>query len=138
MRAACSQSPSWNHSTAQVKADLQAGRYRKAYDEFDRILKKDANTRMPCIAAGSDDEGTVLHCCLPFTSAIGRATWRPRCRPMMTGLTQTNDPFLRIVDRENMDRILEEQRLSLSGVVDQETAVRVGNLMGAQAVLMGP
>jgi len=36
-----------------------------------------------------------------------------------------------------MDRILEEQRLGLSGVVDEQTAVRVGNLMGAQAVLMG-
>jgi len=36
-----------------------------------------------------------------------------------------------------MDRILEEQRLGLSGVVDQATAVQVGNLMGAQAVLMG-
>ena len=36
-----------------------------------------------------------------------------------------------------MDRILEEQRLSLSGVVDEQTAVRVGNLICAHAVLMG-
>ncbi|HNU57968.1 MAG TPA: CsgG/HfaB family protein, partial [Flavobacteriales bacterium] len=47
------------------------------------------------------------------------------------------DPFLKVVDRENLDRILEEQRLSLSGVVDEQTAVRAGNIMGAQAVLMG-
>ena len=55
----------------------------------------------------------------------------------MTALTETNDPFLKVVDRENLQRILEEQRLSLSGVLDEQTAVRVGNLMGAQAVLMG-
>ncbi|HRH38691.1 MAG TPA: CsgG/HfaB family protein, partial [Flavobacteriales bacterium] len=55
----------------------------------------------------------------------------------MTALTETNDPFLKVVDRENMERILAEQRLSLSGVVDEQTAVRVGNLIGAQAVLMG-
>ncbi|MBK7296277.1 MAG: hypothetical protein IPI91_06270 [Flavobacteriales bacterium] len=55
----------------------------------------------------------------------------------MTALTETKDPFLKIVDRENMERILEEQRLGLSGVVDEQTAVRVGNLMGAKAVLMG-
>ena len=41
------------------------------------------------------------------------------------------------VYRENIDRILAEQRLGLSGVVDEQTAVQVGNLMGAQAVLMG-
>ncbi|MBK7754080.1 MAG: hypothetical protein IPI41_16150 [Flavobacteriales bacterium] len=41
------------------------------------------------------------------------------------------------MDRENIERILEEQRLGLSGVVDEQTAVRVGNLIGAQAVLMG-
>jgi len=55
----------------------------------------------------------------------------------MTALIDAKDPFLKVVDRENLERILEEQRLSLSGVVDEQTAVRVGNLMGAQAVLMG-
>ncbi|MCU0320526.1 MAG: CsgG/HfaB family protein, partial [Flavobacteriales bacterium] len=55
----------------------------------------------------------------------------------MTAIVETKDPFLKVVDRENIDRILEEQRLGLSGVVDEQTAVRVGNLIGAQAVLMG-
>ena len=47
--------------------------------------------------------------------------------------------FTKVMDKNSAykDRILEEQRLGLSGVVDEQTAVRVGNLIGAQAVLMG-
>jgi tetratricopeptide (TPR) repeat protein len=121
------------------QADLQAGRYRKAYDEFDRILNKDANYKDAArLRQEAVTKGQYSIAVVPFTSAIGRADMASKVQAhVMTGLTQTRDPFLRIVDRENMDRILEEQRLGLSGVVDQETAVQVGNLMGAQAVLMG-
>ena len=121
------------------QADLQAGRYRKAYGEFDRILQKDASYKdAASLRQQAVTKGQYSVAVVPFTSAIGRADVASKVQAhVMTGLTQTRDPFLRIVDRENMDRILEEQRLGLSGVVDQETAVQVGNLMGAQAVLMG-
>src|SRR5690606_39149963 len=56
---------------------------------------------------------------------------------MTAALTDVNDPFIRVVDRDNIQRILEEQRLGMSGVVDETTAVSAGKLMGAQAVIMG-
>jgi len=75
---------------------------------------------------------------LPFTGSAAQRSPTAKVQAYaMTALTETKDPFLKIVDRENMERILEEQRLGLSGVVDEQTAVRVGNLMGAKAVLMG-
>lgn len=121
------------------KADLEKGLYRKAYSEFDRIMEKDpgykdaARLRQEAVTKGQYSIAVV-----PFTTTGRREDVASRLQAqVMTGLTSTRDPFLRIVDRENMERILEEQRLGLSGVVDEQTAVRVGNLMGAQAVLMG-
>jgi curli biogenesis system outer membrane secretion channel CsgG len=122
------------------KADLAAGAFRKAYASLDGVVKKDAAykdasaLRQECLTKG---QFTIA--VLPFTSGTARkvdVSSKVQAYAM-TALTETNDPFLKVVDRENLQRILEEQRLSLSGVLDEQTAVRVGNLMGAQAVLMG-
>jgi curli biogenesis system outer membrane secretion channel CsgG len=49
----------------------------------------------------------------------------------------SNDPFIQVVDRDNIQKILDEQKLGMSGVVDESTAVSAGKLLGAQAVVMG-
>mgnify|MGYP000881690042 CR=1 FL=1 len=41
-----------------------------------------------------------------------------------------------VVDRTAVDQILREQEFSYSGVVDQATAVSLGRLLGAEAVMM--
>ena len=121
------------------KADLEAGNYRKSYDALNKVVTKDSGykdasaLRQECLTKG---QFTIA--VLPFTSERKGDAMASKVQAYaMTELTSTGDPFLKVVDRENIDRILEEQRLSLSGVVDEQTAVRVGNLMGAQAVLMG-
>lgn len=40
-----------------------------------------------------------------------------------------------VLDRSEVDRILSEQEFSYSGIVDQTTAVQLGRLMGAEAVM---
>jgi TolB-like protein len=42
-----------------------------------------------------------------------------------------SNPKVRVVDRERVQQILDEQKLSKSGAMDAETAVRVGKLLGA-------
>lgn len=121
----------------QGKTDLEAGHYRKAHAALDKVVSKDSgykDARELLKEAVRLGQYTVA--VLPFTG--GKQDQAARMNAYATtAMTSTNDPFLRVVDRENMDRILEEQRLGLSGVVDEQTAVQVGNLMGAQAVLMG-
>ena len=121
------------------KVDLADGRYRKAYAALDKVVAKDAGykdaaaLRQECITKG---QFTIA--VLPFTGSSTRKDVSSMLQAYaMTALTETRDPFLKVVDRENLERILQEQRLGLSGVVDEQTAVRVGNLIGAQAVLMG-
>ncbi len=47
------------------------------------------------------------------------------------------DPNLYLVDRQDMAKILEEQTLSLSGMVTPDQAVKVGNLTGAKILVTG-
>lgn len=121
------------------RSELESGNYRKAYAAFTKVMDKnsaykDTNTlRQETLTKGQFNVAV-----LPFTSSDKPSALASKVKAhAMTALIEVKDPFLKVVDRENLERILEEQRLSLSGVVDEQTAVRAGNLMGAQAVLMG-
>jgi hypothetical protein len=52
-----------------------------------------------------------------------------------------NDPqameFLEIVSRDQLEQVLTEQRLGSSGLLSQQTAAKVGQLLGAQEILTG-
>lgn len=50
-------------------------------------------------------------------------------------LLKLNNPFIKLIDRSNIDKILEEQKLALSGVVDSKTSAEAGKILGAKAVL---
>ena len=49
---------------------------------------------------------------------------------------QKQDRF-QITDRALMDRILEEQKLSLTQLIDQNAAVKMGRIMSAEAIITG-
>lgn len=118
---------------------LKAGQYRKAYDEFGKVLAKDvAYKDAGALRQQAVEKGRYAVAVLPFSGPKDMASVASTVQAYATtALTTVNDPFLSVVDRENIDRILEEQRMGLSGVVDERTAVSAGKLMGAQAVLMG-
>ncbi len=44
---------------------------------------------------------------------------------------------IRVIERQDMRRILEEQTLALSGRVDESSAVEIGKLLGAQYMVFG-
>ena len=54
---------------------------------------------------------------------------------LITGLIQTEK--FQVVERSQLDKILEEQALGQSGFLDQETAAQVGTLIGVDAVVVG-
>ena len=47
------------------------------------------------------------------------------------------EPDLYLVEREDLQKILDEQELNLSGLVDPETATKVGHLTGAKILVTG-
>ncbi|MDA3813442.1 MAG: hypothetical protein PF570_04230 [Candidatus Cloacimonetes bacterium] len=43
----------------------------------------------------------------------------------------------RVIERSALDKIMQEQKLGLSGFVDEETAIKVGKLAGADVIILG-
>jgi hypothetical protein len=113
--------------------------YRKAYYKFDEVYRNNPNYKdVAVLRAECLDLGKFPVAIMPFenTSNVNGAEKRVRAY-VITELTSLDDPFLRIIERENMEAILQEQRLSLSGVVNESTAARVGNLLGANVMITG-
>jgi len=54
---------------------------------------------------------------------------------LITALINTGQ--FRVMERTQLSKIMEEQALGLTGVVDQETAVDVGKIVGVDAVVVG-
>ncbi len=55
---------------------------------------------------------------------------------LITELVNARNPLLKIVDRNNIQKILDEQKIGMSGVVNESTAVGTGKLIGVKAVLL--
>lgn len=123
----------------QGKVELDNGAYRKAYDCFDKILKRSENykdTRQ--LHQEAVDKGRVTVAMVPFENVSNEKNVEKRVSAyLLDDLSKIPDPFLRFVDRSDMDKILEEQQLNVSGVINEETAGKVGELVGAQAIITG-
>ncbi|QTA93432.1 CsgG/HfaB family protein [Desulfonema magnum] len=70
--------------------------------------------------------------------AIGRITGNmgPRMADLLTSRLFESGYF-QVLDRENIDRIMQEHQLNLSGLVDEQTAVKLGKLTGTSALIFG-
>jgi TolB-like protein len=47
------------------------------------------------------------------------------------------NPNIRLIERDQVQKLIDEQKLVTGGQVDRETAVRVGKLLGAQHMIFG-
>ncbi|MEZ4799487.1 MAG: CsgG/HfaB family protein [Flavobacteriales bacterium] len=124
--------------SAGVRA-MNDAHYREAYSKFDQVISRKADYKdAKSLKNQCLDKGRYTIALLPFENASGQNGLDAKVSAYtLDALTSINDPFLRIVDREHMQAILQEQKLQLSGVVDDATAVSVGQLVGAQAILTG-
>ncbi len=118
---------------------MESEYYRQAYNNFEKILSRNPTfrdtkkLRDECI-----DKGIYTVAVMTFDNATTSIGVDAKVSAYaLTSLTSIKDPFLRVVDRSSMEAILDEQKLQLSGVIDENTAVSVGQIVGAQALLTG-
>jgi TolB-like protein len=123
----------------QATTAFNSERYREAYEKYELVRKripgyKDAEAKIN----QSLERGLFTIALLPFENGSGVTGLDTRMNAYaLEAMTSVDDPFLRVVDRGNMELILEEQKLALSGIFNQETAASVGQMLGAQALLTG-
>jgi len=111
--------------------------YRKAYEAYQRILKrvpnyKDTKENLDYVL----QKGRINIMMLDSKDNSRYASYSKSAKNYtVNAMINENDPFIKIVDRENMDKIIKEQELSVSGLVSEKEALEVGELTGAQYAL---
>ncbi|MFM7021871.1 MAG: CsgG/HfaB family protein [Flavobacteriales bacterium] len=127
--------PVYRKGTEAMKKE----KYRKAYYAFYEVVKqqddyKDAKTLME----ESLKEAQYTIAFLNFENVTYERGAADRISAkIMNDVLQNKGPFLKIIDRQNLDILLKEQKLAMVGVVDESTAANAGNIIGAKAVLIG-
>ncbi|MGZ5302471.1 MAG: CsgG/HfaB family protein [Actinomycetota bacterium] len=93
----------------------------------------------PLRAQSSDRRPTVA--VLPFENGAmkDRADYEPLTKGVaeMLVTAMAANPAVRVVERDRLQKLLDEQNLAASGRVDNETAVRIGKLLGVHHMLTG-
>jgi hypothetical protein len=118
---------------------LEREHWRSAYNDFNACVGRDTNfkdakvLREECL-----EKGQFAIALVNFENGSNRQGMETKLKSyVQQALGESQDPFLHLVDRENQELILQEQQLALSGVIDANSSVEVGGLMGAKAILKG-
>lgn len=117
--------------------DMQ--KYRKAYYQFDLIYKNNPHYKDVAILRNEClNKGQYPVAIIPFDNLSRYRNIEKSVQAIaLRSLTSTGDPFLKIIDRANLDVILREQKLNLGSNINAQTAGNVGNLLGAKAMITG-
>lgn len=124
--------PRYREGVQAQKSEL----FRTAHRHFSDLLGtdatyKDAQQRLNDVL----EDGRFTLALVEFKNA----TTRPNVEVKMQSLVEqslmgSTDPFLKVVDRESLMLILQEQQMGMSGLTSTGD-VEIGNLLGAKALL---
>jgi len=87
--------------------------------------------------------GTTRIAILPFVNKSGKNSYGSIGESVSSSIRSAllNDPeimeFVNIIDRQQIDQIIEEQKFSQSGLVDSQTSIEIGKLLGVHQIISG-
>ncbi len=90
-------------------------------------------------AAPVDRRASIAVLDFNVTPLVDPATWAPLAKglPQMMMTELSVNPDLRLVERDRLQAVLDELKLTQSALVDANTAQRVGKIIGAKYMLYG-
>lgn len=94
----------------------------------------------PASAQAQDDaRATVAVMYFTNSALVNHSDYEPLSKGIAEMLITelAASPALQVVERDQLQKLLEEQNLGSAGRVDKETAVRLGKILGARHMLMG-
>ena len=118
---------------------MGADRYRDAYYHFDEVVRVNKNYKDAYELRRETKEMAIFTIAIvPFKEVMKHQGVSSKInKTIMNELTDSNNPFIIIVDRQNTEKLIAEQKLALSGIVDENSAASAGMLLGVKAVLFG-
>ncbi len=118
---------------------MKKEKYRSAFYAFQNVVNQDASYKDA--AAQMSEALTQAQYTVAFMKFNNYTSEAAAAEQLASRIINTvignKGPFLKVIDRQHLDLLLKEQKLSMTGAVDASTAVNAGNLIGAKAALMG-
>ena len=114
------------------------GEFRSAYFHFNEVLQKSGNykeSKELMEISRENAQYTIGFLAFRNSSKV-RGIESAISAGIVRDLMNYEDPFLVIIDRSNTDQIISEQKLGMTGIIDQQTAAKAGELLGAKAILV--
>lgn len=95
-------------------------------------------TAIPVTVAARSGDATRLKsvAVLPFATQ-GNIDITPEIEAALAGVVVDGKPFFTVVERQRINELLRELKRQESGIIDPETARKVGKMMGARGVYTG-
>jgi tetratricopeptide (TPR) repeat protein len=123
----------------QGKAAFELQNFRQAYEHFEKVIEKRASYKDAAVLKREClEKGRFTIAMLDFKNATSVPGMESKIAAYtLDALIASKDPFIHVVDRENLQNIINEQHLQMTGIIDENTAVAVGELLGAHALLTG-
>ena len=118
---------------------FETGKLKQAYDE----LRKAVDYQPDSIEANelmSDvkEKLTVRLAVFPFSTAkLDGKFGNIVSQKILSGALPQKNDFILFLERENLQKIFDEQALSQTGVIDEKTAVKVGQMSGVNTIVLG-
>ena len=114
------------------------GRYRTAYRLFNSVVHRDYSYQDAADrTAEALEAGLFTIALMKFENGSNRNNIHTKVSSYVEQkLMSSHDIFLKVVDRESIEMILQEQQLELSGLTSG-AELEVGSLLGAKAILKG-
>ena len=113
--------------------------YRKAYFLFEEIVNASGDYKeSKALMAIAKENAQYTIGILKFENATSIGGIESALSAsIVRDLKSLNDPFLVVIDRSNTDKLISEQKLGMTGIIDQSTTAQAGELLGAKAILAG-
>lgn len=120
-----------------AKKFMSSKSYKQAYYTFSNIINRNPNYKdVQLLQKNALEKAQLSIAILPFLSSYGQKGYAQTILGQVTnGLMESNNPFIKLVDRTFIERILQEQKFNVSGLVDSKNAINVGKLIGAKTII---
>lgn len=120
----------------QALDKFQAKSYLEAYRLFKQLIEMVPNrTDFKAYADKCIEKGTITMSILSDREAIEGLKNQLKTT-FISALSALNNPLLKIVERDNIDKIIDEQKQIFSGLFDEQTTAQLGMLSGAKWILL--
>ena len=89
------------------------------------------------IAVGSQEAARKRLAVPPVENQTQREIGGDMTGPIIQGLTRKKNRSYDVIERSQLDKVLGEMGLGMTGVIDQSSAAQVGKMLGANYVVLG-